>query len=81
MSAIVNEMNPGQYDTEMADLFGTQLVGRLLSMDELDQVGGGDGIGSCGPGGFTYYQTGGGQYYQTGSGSYSQNGGSYTMTC
>lgn len=79
MNAIRNESKSAGIEAQGNDLFGTHIVGKLLSIDELDQIGGGD-IGVCGPGAPSYYQSGGGQYYQSG-GSYTQSGGSYSMSC
>lgn len=57
------------------------VVFKLLTPEEAELVGGGDGTGYCmtvgTPG---YQQTGGGQFTQSG-GSYSQTGGSYNMSC
>jgi hypothetical protein len=57
------------------------VVFKLLTPEESELVGGGEGTGYCQtigtPG---YQQTGGGSFTQSG-GSYSQTGGSYNMTC
>jgi hypothetical protein len=63
--------------TQFADAFGGELVGRLLSLSEIDAVSG--AYGQCGPGPSSYTQTGG-SYTQSG-GSYTQSGGNYGMTC
>lgn len=61
-----------------SDAFGKELVGRLLTLEEICLVGGGGGY--CMGGGTTYQQTGG-SYTQGGQGSYTQSGGSYNMNC
>src|SRR5688572_30131364 len=56
------------------------LVMRLLTPEEWDLVGGGEGSGYCqGIGGGGYTQNGG-SYTQSG-GTYSQAGGTYNMNC
>ncbi len=60
--------------------FGTDLVGRLLSPDEVEMVAG-SGDSTCYSGSTTHSQTGSGSYGQTG-GQYFQDGaGGYTMNC
>ena len=55
------------------------IVGRLLSVVEVDQVAGGDGTGNGYCQGTAYSQTGG-SYTQSG-GTYAQAGGTYNMSC
>lgn len=55
-----------------------QLVGRLLTPVELDQVAGGGG--GCSGGDGDHMMNGNSSFDQSG-GSYTQNGGSYGMKC
>jgi hypothetical protein len=57
------------------------VVFKLLTPEEAELVGGGEGTGYCQTiGGGGYQQSGGGSFTQSG-GSYTQSGGSYNMTC
>jgi hypothetical protein len=70
-------MNQTIAPAQGTDDFGSQLVGRLLSLTEIDTVGGGD-YGMCGS--YEQYTRSGGSYTQSG-GDYTQTGGSYNMKC
>ncbi|MFN7883495.1 MAG: hypothetical protein ACK5PF_10860 [bacterium] len=71
-------MNQTIAPAQGTDDFGSQLVGRLLSLTEIDTVGGGD-YGMCGP--YTQYSMSGGSSYTQSGGDYKQSGGSYNMKC
>jgi len=73
------EIESRSASTTTEDSFGTDLVGRLLSLDEVQLVAGGDG--TCYSGTQTHEQTGAGGYIQQG-GQFNQTGAaSYGMSC
>jgi hypothetical protein len=79
ISQLRDEIASHTASSESTDAFGTQLVGRLLSLNEVALVAGGDA--TCYSGSTSHSQSGGGNYGQVG-GQYTQSGGGgYTMTC
>jgi hypothetical protein len=77
ISELRSELESRSAATAVETNFGTELVGRLLSLDEVEMVAGGD-TATCFSGTTSYSkapessftQNSGGQFDQTGSGSY-----------